>query len=178
MTRPTLPDVPAMDLEKRAQLRKNAERLLTTGNPAQKLDAQAVLDELERVHRKEETERRAIVAAMDVPERVVKAFTSLPPTDTEQALLQVLLDNPDHTSQALSSKLAWGGQSWHMHFGKMCERREHLLWDAEPSVTRDANFYCGILATYSELSHGFTMKHEVAEGLAAIGIRPANRYSR
>ncbi len=126
----------------------------------------------------EEAERRAAVAGMEIPERVVNAFTSMPPTETEQALLRVLLDNPDHTSQALSTKLGWGGQSWHLHFGKMCERREHLLWDAEPAVTRDAEFYCGILANYSDLTHGFTMKPEVAKGLAAIGIRLSNRYSR
>ncbi|RVE80123.1 hypothetical protein CN227_18640 [Sinorhizobium meliloti] len=159
-------------------MRKNAERLLEKGSPAQKVDAQAVLVELGRVHGREEIERRTTVAAMGVPERVVNAFTSMPPTENEQVLLQVLLDNPDQSSQALSAKLGWGGQSWHLHFGKMCERREHLLWDAEPALTRDANFYCGILAIYSHVSHGFTMKPEVAEGLAAIGIGPSNRFSR
>ncbi|MDK1386298.1 hypothetical protein QN224_12855 [Sinorhizobium sp. 8-89] len=178
MTSSKLPNIAAMDAPKRAELRKNAERWLEKGSPVQKVDAQAVLDELARVHGKEEMDRRATVAAMGVPERVAKAFTSMPPTETEQALLQVLLDNPDLTSQALSAKLAWGGQSWHMHFGKTSERREHLLWDAEPAVTRDAHFYCGILAIYSHVSHGFTMKPEVAEGLAAIGIRPSNRCSR
>ncbi|THK37650.1 hypothetical protein EHS39_13515 [Ensifer sp. MPMI2T] len=178
MTPFKLPDVAAMDAEGRANLRKNAERLLRSGSPTEKSRAQDVLDELARVIGIEEMQRRAIVARMGIPARVANAFTSIPPTETEQALLQVLLDNPDHTSHALSAKLTWGGQSWHMHFGKMCERREHLLWDAEPAVTRDANFYCGILASYSDLSHGFTIKPEVAEGLAAIGIRPSNRYSR
>ncbi|ASP90303.1 hypothetical protein [Sinorhizobium meliloti] len=175
MTPFKLPDVAAMDAEGRANLRENAERLLGSGSPTEKSKAQDVLDELARVIGIEEMQRRDTVARMGIPARVANAFTSTPPAETEQALLQVLLENPDHTSQALSAKLTWGGQSWHMHFGKMCEKREHLLWGAEPAATRDANFYCGILANYSDVSHGFTMKPEVAEGLAAIGIKRSTR---
>ncbi|WP_331373243.1 hypothetical protein [Sinorhizobium chiapasense] len=169
------PDIAKMDSTQRAQLRENAEHYLEHGTDAQKAAAQGALQELARIVDEDEAERRSKISGMAIPERVVNAFTSIPPTETERALLQALVDNPDQTSQALSAKLGWGGQSWHLHFGKMCERRERLLWDAEPAVTRDANFYCGILANYSDVSHGFTMKPEVAAGLAAIGIKPSTR---
>lgn len=178
MTALRIPDFSGMAPQSRAQYRKNAERLLQEGTAAQRAAAQAALDELGRLATAEELERRAAVAGMNMPGRVATAFADIPPTETERNLLQVLLDNPDQTSQALSSKLGWGAQSWHLHFGTMCQKREHLLWDAEPAVVRNASFYSGILALYSEGSHGFTMKPEVAEGLARIGIRPTGRSAR
>ncbi len=178
MTALKIPDFAAMSPQSRVQYRKNAGRLLQTGTAPQKAAAQAALIELDRLERAEEQERRASIAGMRMPERVANAFTAIPPTETERNLLQVLLDNPDETSQELSSKLGWGAQSWHLHFGTMCQKREHLLWDAEPAVVRNSSFYSGILAIYSDGSHGFTMKHEVVEGLARIGIRPVGRYAR
>jgi DICT domain-containing protein len=172
MTTTGAPLVAAMSSQRRTQLRKNAERLLQTGTVAQQVAAQSTLDELDRLASHEEQQRRASVASMNIPERVANAFTSLPPTETEQNLLQVLLDNPHETSQALSSKLGWRGQSWHLHFGTMCQKREALLWAAEPAVVRDALFYCGMLADCSKGDSRFTMKPDVAEGLGLIGIKP------
>lgn len=173
-----LPDIKVMDVAKRSQLKANAERLLQTGKETQKTQAKATLEELRRLDGEERQALREAIAELPTTKRVAKAFTALPPTDTEATLLRVLLDNPDKSSEALSVAMKWKGNSWHMHFGKMCERRKHLLWAAEPSETRDANFYCGILVTYSHSSHGFTMKPEAAHGLAAIGIFPSKRGDR
>lgn len=169
------PDIARMDASKRSQLRENANRLTQSGSDLQRAKAAAVLDELRRVEDDELAARREAVAGMGIPERVAAAFSELPPTETERRLLQVLLDNPDSSSEALSAGLNWKGQSWHMHFGEMNKKREHLLWVAEHAVVRDASFYSGILALFSDSSRGFTIKPEVAEGLAAVGIRPSMR---
>ncbi|MGO6895430.1 hypothetical protein ACCT15_16265 [Rhizobium ruizarguesonis] len=170
-----LPDIAGMDKAKRSQLRANAERLREKGSEAQKFQAAAALDELRRIEEEEKVSRRATIASLKMPERVANAFTELPPTETERRLLQVLLDNPGGTSEALSAAIQWKGQTWHMHFGEMCKDREHLLWAAEPSEVRDASFFSGILAVFSDLSRGWTIKPEVAEGLAMISIVRSRR---
>jgi hypothetical protein len=168
-------DVARMDASKRSRLRENANRLSQTGTEAQKVQAAAVLEDLRRVEEGEEVARREAVAGLGIPERVANAFKELPPTETETRLLQVILDNPDSSSEALSAAMNWKGQTWHMHFGEMCKKREHLLWAADHAVVRDASFFSGILALFSDSSRGFTIKSEVAEGLATIGIKPSRR---
>ncbi|MGV1834670.1 hypothetical protein ACQZ6C_07905 [Rhizobium rhizogenes] len=169
-------DIVAMDAAKRSQHRANAERWLANGTEAQKAAAEAALDELDRVEGEEEANRRQVIASLGALERVANAFKKLPPTDTEKGLLQVLLDYPDSSSEALSTAMKWRGQTWHMHFGEMCKKRESMLWPAEPAVVRDGNFYCGILAHFDD-ENGWRFKPEVAEGLAAIGIKPSKRSS-
>jgi hypothetical protein len=169
------PDIARMDARQRFQLRENANRLSQAGTEAQKVQADGVLAELLRIEESEELARRASVASLAIPERVANAFNEMPPTETETRLLQVLLDNPDSSSEALSAALNWKGLAWHMHFGEMSKKREHLLWTADHAVVRDASFYCGILALFSDSSRGFTIKPEVADGLAMIGVKSTTR---
>lgn len=102
-------------------------------------------------------------------QKVVTAFQSAPATETEIAVLQILRGNPRSTSSELSGLLGWEGQSWHMHFGEMCRRREHQLWPAARSEMREADFYSGILAFLS-LDNRWVMWPEVTEALTEIGI--------
>ena len=106
-------------------------------------------------------------------ERIVSAFGYPPMTETERLIIQVLLDHPGQSSAFLTSKCGWQGQSWHMHFGLMCSRRQHQLWRAEIEPGLRRPFYTGILADYDGNTSGFTLKPEAVEAFRRLGLEPA-----
>lgn len=109
--------------------------------------------------------------------KLIKSFHIQPPSMTELAVLQVLHRNPRSTSAELSSLLGWEGQSWHMHFGDMCRRRESQLWPAGRSEVRDADFYGGILAFLS-LDNRWVLWPEVADAFGkTIGEPTRSRFA-
>lgn len=121
----------------------------------------------------EEAEHKALyekLAGMPAAERVVEEFRAVPPTETDIKVIRALIQNPGSTSTELSKALGWGGKSWHMHFGKMCEAREVYLWPAERFEKKDANFYSGILADFSADGSLFTMKPDVAAAFEELGF--------
>jgi hypothetical protein len=164
-----------MDLAKRQGVRKNAERWLE--NPGKASEARRVLAALDAATEAETTALADHVRSMDNAKRVVEAFQNVPMTETERKIVQVLLDHPGETSSGLSTLLDWGGQSWHMHFGEMCKKREVYLWPADDSVLRDASFYSGILADLSE-DNRWSMKPDVAAAFTALGLQPQRRAGR
>ena len=97
-------------------------------------------------------------ADADTIATVVDAFQHAPMSETDRMLVQVLIDNPDASSEQLTEAMGWKDQAWQLHFGKMCERREHLLWPAPFEPKRNAPFYSGILADFDEDTRGFTLK--------------------
>lgn len=103
-------------------------------------------------------------------ERVVRAFTVEPMTETEEKLIRVLLENPGSTSTELSQKLGWGGMTWHMQFATMGKNRAVYLCSAPDAVTREGKFFSGILADLDPAGNLFTMKPDVAEGFNILGI--------
>jgi len=159
----TLPEKSAED---RARMRRNAEDKKQSGPPKLRADAEKLLDALDSL----EAQERDAVRTMPVAERVVQAFTKRPPSATEEKPLRVLLDNPGSTSTALSQALGWGAQSWHLHFGTMCQNREADLWPAEKFAKEDKGFFSGILAEFNPDGATFTMKPEVVGALAKLGI--------
>lgn len=154
----------------RLVMRKNAERQLANGTPPQKLVARQLLDAYDMVDREEGEAEVERVKLMPMAARVVEAFRKRPPTRGEEDVIRALLDNPHATSNELSKAYGHDSQIWQMHFGNMAKAREADLWPAEPSETRDANFYCGILADFDRDGSRFTMKPEVALGFADLGI--------
>lgn len=170
----TLQTLPNLSVQERDRLRINAERLQAKGTPQQKVDATTLLQAMAGL---ESARRQALIdrlAPLSVAQRVVEAFRAMPMTETERKLVQVLMDHPGSTSTELSRALGWGGQSWHMHFGTMCFLREAYLWPAPPSNRPGQDFYSGILADL-EAGTRWTLKLDVAEAFAAIGITPAPR---
>lgn len=162
--------IPTMDRAKREGVRKNAE--LALADPKRADDARRVLSALDGAIEKETTALAEHVRGLSIGRRVIEAFTLEPMTETEQGLVQVLLDHPGSTSEQLSRALSWGGQAWHLHFGEMCRRREARLWPADRSERRDASFFSGILANLSS-DNRWTCKPEVMEAFAALGLKPA-----
>lgn len=165
--------IPGMSRQERERVQANAEKMLETGNDAQKQAAERVLATLGQT---EHAEHQALVdrlSGMEVSARVVEAFRVDPMTETEAKIIQVLLDYPSSTSTELSQALGWGAQSWHMHFGTMCANRAVYLWPAPKSEVRSADFYSGILANLSS-DNRWTMKPEVEVALSEIGLRGEN----
>ncbi|TIS90599.1 hypothetical protein [Mesorhizobium sp.] len=165
-----LASIPRMSPAKRSELRTNA--LAQLNDSAKGADARRVLEALDARIAAESDELTKHIAAVSIAKRVVEAFAHIPMTGKERNVVQALLDNPGETSKGLSRAMGWGGQIWHEKFGTMCKKRETRLWPAEPAIVRDANFYCGILAALSA-DNRWSIKPEVAEGFALLGLRPA-----
>ncbi|TIO19910.1 MAG: hypothetical protein E5X86_00770 [Mesorhizobium sp.] len=160
--------IPAMEAKKRATIRANAEAKLS--HPSSGGDARRVVDALDAQIELEANVLSQHVSGLPVARRVIEAFTHQPMSETEHRITQVLLDNPGLSSEGLSQKLGWGAQSWHMHFGEMCKKREARLWPADNAVIRNAAFFSGILAEWTEES-GWKMKTDVAEAFSALGLK-------
>lgn len=170
--------IPDKSSEERKRIRLNASDWLASGDAKKVAAANGVIAALDACEGAEAVERLERLRAMSPAERLVEAFTSDPLTETERALLQVILDNPGETSTTLGRLIGWKGKSWHMHFGKMCKRREASLWPAEQFETKDAFFYSGIVTDVEEDAAGnwrFTIKPDLVEPLAKLGLKPARR---
>ena len=152
----------AMSRTRLSKVRGDAEKRLK--------DAQRLLDAIDGQMREEIRELEGKPLNAHRVRQVVEAFTHEPMTQGERALVQVLLDHPGQTSEKLSDALGWHGQSWHMHFGNMCKKREAQLWPAELSELRDARFFSGILAFLSKCNR-WTVRPEAATAFAQLGIR-------
>jgi len=157
--------------DNRKKMRANAEQWLTSGSPDQREAAQRMIDALERQANDEHDALIGELSGLDIAERVIRAFTVKSMTETEEKLIQVLLDRPGSTSTELTQALGWKAQSWHMHFGTMCADRALYLWPAPDAETRNGKFYSGILADLKEPENLFTMKPDVAAAFERLGLR-------
>lgn len=166
----TIAAIPHMSAKQRAGVRCNAEQSL--GDPTLADKAREMLAALDRQAEVEAEGLSEHIRQLPMALRVVEAFNHEPMTETERRLIQVLLDHPGSSSEGLSRALDWRAQSWHMHFGEMCKRRQARLWPAAKSEIRDAAFYSGILAELSP-ENRWSFKPEVIEALAELGLRPA-----
>jgi hypothetical protein len=129
----------------------------------------AALDDFERQVRKKADRAKRMPRA----KLVVEAFKVRPMSEKERKVIQVLLDHPRLTSTDLGSKIGWGGQAWHMHFGSMCRDRISPLWPPQRD-DQGTPFYTGLLADWSRgPPFRFTMNPEAVEGFAQLGLRPA-----
>lgn len=165
--------IPTKSDAARRKMRENATRWITSGTDAQKRQAGQLLEALDAQIMSERAKLNEVLSAMTLAARVVEAFRKQPPTPTEEKVIRALLDHPASTSTELSRACGWKGQIWHNRFGTMCKNREINLWPAEPSATRDANFYSGILADLNPEGNRFTMKPDVVRAFADLGIRAA-----
>ena len=106
--------------------------------------------------------------------RIFGAFLEMPPTETEKRLIHVLLDNPGFSSAQLSFRMGWKGKSaWHMHFGIMCKKREHLLWPA-PDGFSFGKWYGAILVKWagkaSDGGTGFRLRPAAMRAFDPLGL--------
>jgi hypothetical protein len=167
-----LAGISAASPEDRRRMRANAEGWLATGSDAQREAARRLVDAMDDRERNEHDALVGELRGLDTAERVIRAFTVQPMSETEAKLIQVLLDHPGSTSRKLTQALGWKAQSWHMHFGTMCAKRALYLWPAPEADGRDGKFFCGILADLKEPENLFTMKPDAAAAFAKLGLAP------
>ncbi|CAN7554206.1 hypothetical protein [Neorhizobium tomejilense] len=164
--------IPGQSRADRALIRARAVKLLESGTGEQKDAANrlvAAIDDHEASTSAAHSER---IRSLAMAQRIVEAFTAAPLTENQRKLVQALLDNPGATSTELSSAYGHpGSMIWQMHFGNLCKDRQSDLWPAERSETRDALFYCGILADIERGTSRFTMKADAAVGFAELGLK-------
>ena len=163
--------LPRRTPEQRKQMRLNAIEQSESADPKKAAEAQQFLSALAAMEASEHAELIAEVAGMEPAARVIKAFKAEPMTDTEQRLIQVLLDNPHSTSGELTEKIGWKGMSWHLHFGTMCANRGVYLGQPPKATTPNGKFYTGILADFDNATSRFTMKPDVAAAFAQLGLK-------
>lgn len=157
--------------EERKRMRLNAIEQSESTDAKKATEAQQFLAALDEVEADEHAELIAEVEGLEPAERVIKAFKAEPMTDTEQKLIQVLLDNPNSTSGELTEKIGWKGMSWHLHFGTMCANRGVYLGQPPKATTPNGKFYTGILADFDNDTSRFTMKPDVAAAFAQLGLK-------
>jgi uncharacterized protein (DUF1778 family) len=165
--------VPSMHSEERQTVRARALEWLEDGTEQQKREAKEVLDALAAAEAREQEVLVRHVAGLSKAERIVEAFQKLPMSESQRTVVQVLLDNPGLSSEALTKKAGWKAQAWHLRFGLMCRGRGHLLWPAPFDKDRGADFYSGILSDFDEATRGFTLKDEAVEAFERLGLRPS-----
>ena len=170
MTDKIIASLPQKSTAERARFRTNCEGKLVNGTPRQQADARKVLDALDALTKADAATLYDRLSGMTIAARVVEAFRKQPPTETEVTVILALLNTPAATSTDLSRACGWKGQIWHTHFGTMCKKREADLWPADPAVTRDGNFYSGILADLDPEGNRFTMKLDVAAAFAELRL--------
>lgn len=151
-------------------MRERAVRQLGSSNQAAGRAASQLIKAIDDLQQRQHDDLVGELKGMPVGERVIRAFTVAPLTETEAKVIQALLDNPGSTSTELSQSLNWGGQIWHEKFGTMCKNREVYLWPAEDATTRNGKFYTGILADFDNETSRFAMKPDVAAAFEQLGL--------
>jgi hypothetical protein len=164
--------IPGRSEAQRGQMRANAAKWLDTGTDTQKAAAQTLLDALETQEAAEQMAFKDRLKAMEPAERVVEAFHVKPPTKNELKVIQALLDNPGSKSTELSETCEWRGNKWHLDFGALCGKRGVYLWPSEPVEKQNKSLLSGILADLDLEENRFTMKPDVVEAFAELGIKP------
>lgn len=170
--------IPGKSEANRQQMRRNAERLLENGKKQQKQDAQAVIEALDAAEPTPATLAYDALSPEERQERVKRAFTGRPATETEAKVIQVLLDNPGTPSAQLSTACGWRGMTWHEKFGTMCKARQAYLWPAAWVPERKDYYYPGLFADVDDAERIFRVKPDVAIALDAVGFRPTHRSAR
>lgn len=167
--------LPGMDAPARQRLRANASTWASDVDSRKQKEGAQALAAIEAYEQEERERRRQDLQGMDVSQRVIEAFRQIPLSETDQKVIQALLDHPGSASAKLSAAVGWRGNAWHMHFAEASKKRAHLLWHGPWVEERKAEFYCGILADFEDAGSRFTMKPEVVEAFAALGMkaRPA-----
>ncbi|MGR9144834.1 hypothetical protein ACU8MP_21095 [Rhizobium leguminosarum] len=168
--------IPSQSRADRVLIRTRAVKLLESGTEEQKAAANRLVAAIDDNEDKATAVHSERIRSLTMAQRVVDAFTAAPLTENQRKIVQALLDNPGATSTELSSAYGHpGSMIWQMHFGNLCKDRQSDLWPAERSETRDALFYCGILADIERETSRFTMKPDAAVGFAELGLKARSR---
>jgi hypothetical protein len=160
-----------LDAAGRERLRDNAARQAETSDPKKAAAAGEALSALD-AYEAEQREGDRVAAEGPLADRVKRSFENDVPSEAERKVLQAIMDRPGSTSAALSARIGYKGQTWHLKFGTMCAARQDVLGPALDKRKDGSPFWTGVLCDFDEASSTFTLKPEAEEGLRAIGFKP------
>ena len=188
----TLDLIPTYDESKLATFETNARRWLASGTAAQKAEAEAVLlaIRVERQRRKDDAanarQRRGAEIAEKVRDkglydRVILAFTEMPPQDWEVEVLRAVAEHPGADFDTLARAIGkQGGGYINLAMGTVCSERQPYLGIAPPSGRRTGKIiHSELLIDFDHHAesdgrqwHGWTLKPEAVAALREVGILP------
>jgi hypothetical protein len=165
--------LPAKTAKERDAMRANARAALDHADPKRREPAERLLAAIDAQDAADAQARTERLTAMTVTDRVKEAFSATPLSVSERKTVRALLDHPGATSTELSRICGHAkGKAWHMHFGTLVKKRRAALWPGEFVEKRDAEFFCGILASYEDATSGFKLREEAKDAFAALGLHP------
>jgi hypothetical protein len=183
---PVLEQIPGMDLAALQRLQANAERLRTTGSPADKARADIVLLAIEVERRRRTTQAsddqaraRADVEArmrsLGLRERVAAAFREHPPAAWEVEALRAVAEHPGADFHTLAKATGrQDGGYFNLAMGSLCGDRE--AWLGPAPLARDGSgvpVKSALLIDFTDLpagGTGWTLKPEALNALRDIGV--------
>ena len=182
--------IPMFDEAKLAAIEQNARRLAKTGTDAQKTEAGRVLSAItvERQQREHKGDQSRSEAAAEIAEkvkdkglfdRVVLAFSEMPPEDWEMEVLNEIAAGPGRDFDTLAHAVGErGGGYINFALGSLCSTRKAYLGPALLAKgVKDTKVYTALLIDFTSLakseaviSHGWTLKPEAEAALCYLGI--------
>jgi hypothetical protein len=182
-----LDQIPSFDETKLTGIEQNAKRWMESGTDKQKADAESVLLAIgiERRRRKEGSAERRQQLDIEIAEkvrnkalfdRVVFAFTEVPPADWEVEVLKAISKNPGRDFDALAHAIGKrGGGYINLAVGTLCSEREAYLGVA-PMLERKKTYSALLIDFTPHLEpdgsrwHGWTLKPDAGAALRQLGI--------
>jgi hypothetical protein len=182
--------IPTYDDKKLAVIEENATRLVRVGTEAQKVHADSVLHAIsvERQRRKDAAvlQRKAKAAAIiekvkdkELLERVLLAFTEMPPEEWEVEVLREIAAHPGSDGTTIARAIGKRDVGYiNLAVGTLCSTRELYLGVAPVLERRKGEkTYSGLLIDFARnvQSHGsrmfgWTLKPEAHAALKQLGI--------
>lgn len=180
-----LETIPTLDPKRLADLEENARRWAVSGTEKQKTDAECVLLAIttERVRRKDQADdqrkRLAVEVAARVKDkglfdRVLMAFSEVPPERWESEVLREIAARPDQHFDKIAKAIGKGGGGYvNLAVGSLCSSREMYLGPWSPTQRVHSDFLIDFrLHREPDGSewHGWTLKPEAEAALRQLRI--------
>lgn len=182
--------LPTFDDKKLAAIEQNAQRWLTTGTEKKKVEAENVLAAIgnERRRRRDDIDQRQNVHKAEITEkvrdkglfdRVVFAFTDMPPEAWEIEVLKEIAKNPGRNFDTLAHGIGKSGGGYiNLAVGTLCSSREHYLGQAPPPQKGKAQkLFSALLIDFTPHVgpngsewHGWTLKPEAEAALRQLRV--------
>jgi len=179
-----------LDVKALTAIEHNAQRWISAGTETQKVAAESVLLAIDRERRRrlDEADERRRQLTVEVAEkvrdkglfdRVLLAFSEMPPTALDVEVLREIAARPGRDFNVLARAIGHrDGGSINLVVGKLCSARERYLGAALPAATRKGeNSYSALLIDFTRHGepdgtewHGWTLKPEAHAALRQLGI--------
>lgn len=166
--------IPGRSDAERGRMRANAERCIADGPEKMRAAAQQVIDALEQQALDEAASFADRINDMGPTDRLVAAFTAMPPTKMETKVLEALVNHPQSTPQELSVVCGWQGRTWQKRLETLYAKRAVYLSPSDAGVEKPVGIGFELLASQDPADECFAMRPEAIEALASLKLIKAS----